>query len=90
MAHDSTVALQTVLLIAELERAGVMDEVRHSLRITPIGHDAGMPVVQHDIATAPLPYFFQVRREVLRMRVQKTLRFGVRLKSIAASGTEIA
>lgn len=76
MPDDASIPLQLVLLIAELERAGVMDQVRHPLGIAPIGDDAHMAAVQHDVAAAPLGDVARVRRKTLRMRAEKDLEVG--------------
>lgn len=55
MAHDVGAFLQNVLFVSRLPGVIVVNNVGHSVFISPVGHDADMVFKDHQIAT--LPFF---------------------------------
>lgn len=68
--------LQLVLLIAELERAGVMDQVRNAAFIATVGDNPDVPLIQDDVPTVPFGDFIGTVRQTLRMGIEKDLEIG--------------
>lgn len=84
MPDDASVALQPVLLIAQLKRPGMMNEIRNAAFIATVGDNPDVPLIQDDVPAAPFGDFIGIVCQALRMSVEKkTLRLGVRRKSIA-------
>lgn len=53
MSDDTPVALQLILLIAQVERTGMVDKIWDTALIATIGNDANVPLIQHDVPSAP-------------------------------------
>ena len=71
-----SIALQLVLLIAQLKRPGMMNEIRNTALIATVGDNPDVPLIQHYVSTAPFRNVARVGREALRMGVEKDLETG--------------
>ena len=57
MPHDIGSFFQNVLLVSRLPWVIVVNDIRHSIFISPVGHDADMSFKDHNIAALPFFYF---------------------------------
>lgn len=76
MPDDVSIALQLVLLIAQLKRPGMMNEIRNAVFVATVGDDPDVPLIQHYVPTAPFRNVARVGREALRMGIEKDLEIG--------------
>ena len=90
MAHDVGAFLQNVLLIGALPGVIVVNDVGHSVFISPVGHDADMVFKDHQIAALPFLGPGHIRGQCSRMMRKKHLQIshpakinvGIRLPDI--------
>ena len=57
MAHDIGSFFKNILFVSRLPWVIVMNDIGHSVFISPVGHDADMSFKDHNIATLPFLYF---------------------------------
>ena len=57
MPHDVGSFFQNVLLVSRLPWVIVVNDIRHSIFISPVGHNANMSFKDHNIAALPFFYF---------------------------------
>ena len=57
MTHDISSFFQNVLLVSRLPWVIVVNDIGHSVFISPVGHDADMSFKNHNIAALPFLYF---------------------------------
>lgn len=76
MPDDVSVALQLVLLIAQLKRAGMMNEIRDAAFIATVGDNPDVPLIQDDVSSTPFGDFIGIVYQALRMGVEKDLEVG--------------
>ena len=57
MPHDVSSFFQNVLLVSRLPWVIVVNDIGHSVFISPVGHDADMSFKDHNIAALPFLYF---------------------------------
>ena len=57
MPHDVSSFFQNVLFVSCLPWVIVVNDIRHSVFISPVGHDADMSFKNHNIAALPFLYF---------------------------------
>ena len=57
MSDDVCSFFQNVLLVGSLPWVIVVNDIRHSVFISPVGHDADMSFKDHNIAALPFLYF---------------------------------
>ncbi len=57
MSDDVRSSFQNVLLISRLPWVIVVNDIGHSVFISPVGHDADMSFKNHNIAALPFLYF---------------------------------
>ena len=57
MSDDVRSFFQNVLLISRLPWVIVVNDIGHSVFISPVGHDADMSFKNHNIAALPFLYF---------------------------------
>ena len=57
MPHDVGSFFQNVLFVSCLPWVIVVNDIRHSVFISPVGHDADMSFKDHNIAALPFLYF---------------------------------
>ena len=60
MPHDVGSFFQNVLFVSCLPWVIVVNDIRHSVFISPIGHDADMSFKDHNIAALPFRYFLDI------------------------------
>ena len=57
MTHDVSSFFQNVLLVSRLPWVIVVNDIGHSVFISPVGHDTDMSFKNHYIAALPFFYF---------------------------------
>jgi len=57
MSDDVCSFFQNVLLVSRLPWVIVVNDIGHSVFISPVGHDADMSFKNHNIAALPFLYF---------------------------------
>ena len=57
MPHDVGAFFQNVLFVSHLPWVIVVNDIGHSVFISPVGHDADMSFKDHNITALPFFYF---------------------------------
>ena len=57
MPHEVGSFFQNILLVGRLPWVIVVNNIGHSVFISPVGHDADMSFKDHNIAALPFFYF---------------------------------
>jgi hypothetical protein len=90
MAHDIGAFFQNVLFVSRLPGVIVVNDVGHSVFISPVGHDADMLLKNHKIPALPFLGPGHIRGQYNRMMRKKHLQIshpakinvGIRLPDI--------
>ncbi len=84
MSDDVCSFFQNVLLVGSLPWVIVVNDIGHSVFISPVGHDADMSFKDHDIAALPLFRFRDIccQGSLTVVREKNAFRFRTRAESL--------